>query len=280
MSYRVLVTDDVDPDGVALLAAEPALQVDEVATLPEAELLERIGELRRDRRAAAPRRITEALLRRAGTAARGRPRRRGRGQRRHGRGDRPGRRRHQRAGRQHGGRGRAVLRRADLRCCATSRAPTRACTPAAGSAPTCSATSSRGARSASSALGRIGGEVAARAHAFGMPVVGFDPYVSRRALHMHCACGAPPRSKRCSVDTQRAHRAHAAHRRDARHDRPAGARAASGGRHRREPGARRHRGRARAGRGAVERPPARSRARRVRARAAGGGPSACSTRRT
>lgn len=41
---RVLVTDDVDPEGVALLAAEPALQVDEVPTLPKDELLQRIGD--------------------------------------------------------------------------------------------------------------------------------------------------------------------------------------------------------------------------------------------
>src|SRR5688500_17339792 len=44
MSFRVLVTDDVDPEGVALLLAEPALQVDEVPTLPRDELLRRIGD--------------------------------------------------------------------------------------------------------------------------------------------------------------------------------------------------------------------------------------------
>ena len=43
-TYRVLVTDDVDRDGVALLEAEPALRVDEVPTLPAATLLERIGQ--------------------------------------------------------------------------------------------------------------------------------------------------------------------------------------------------------------------------------------------
>jgi D-3-phosphoglycerate dehydrogenase len=42
--FRVLVTDDVDPEGVALLAAEPALQVDELPTLPKDELLRRIGD--------------------------------------------------------------------------------------------------------------------------------------------------------------------------------------------------------------------------------------------
>jgi D-3-phosphoglycerate dehydrogenase len=44
VTYRVLVTDEIDPEGVALLAAESALAVDEVPTLPKAELLARIGE--------------------------------------------------------------------------------------------------------------------------------------------------------------------------------------------------------------------------------------------
>ncbi|MBL0939027.1 MAG: phosphoglycerate dehydrogenase [Gemmatimonadaceae bacterium] len=42
--HRVLVTDDVDQEGLALLAAEPSLQVDEVPTLPKDELLQRIGD--------------------------------------------------------------------------------------------------------------------------------------------------------------------------------------------------------------------------------------------
>ena len=42
--YRILVTDEIDPDGVAVLADEPELRVEEVPTLPAAELLERIGE--------------------------------------------------------------------------------------------------------------------------------------------------------------------------------------------------------------------------------------------
>jgi D-3-phosphoglycerate dehydrogenase len=41
--YRVLVTDEVDPDGVAILTSEPELQVDVVPTLPQKELVERIG---------------------------------------------------------------------------------------------------------------------------------------------------------------------------------------------------------------------------------------------
>ena len=43
MTYRVLITDEVDADGVALLTAEPELTVDEVPTLPREELLARIG---------------------------------------------------------------------------------------------------------------------------------------------------------------------------------------------------------------------------------------------
>jgi D-3-phosphoglycerate dehydrogenase len=43
VAYRILITDDVDADGVALLAAEPDLVVDEVPTLPRDELLARIG---------------------------------------------------------------------------------------------------------------------------------------------------------------------------------------------------------------------------------------------
>ncbi len=44
MTFRVLVTDDVDAEGVILLTAEPELIVDEVATLPRDELLRRIPE--------------------------------------------------------------------------------------------------------------------------------------------------------------------------------------------------------------------------------------------
>jgi D-3-phosphoglycerate dehydrogenase len=42
----------------------------------------------------------------------------------------------------------------------------------------------RGARSASSGLGRIGGEVAHRAQAFGAPVVAYDPYVGDARFQM------------------------------------------------------------------------------------------------
>src|SRR5438270_14058814 len=44
VTYRVLVTDEIDAEGVALLAAEPNLVVVEVPTLPKEELLARIGD--------------------------------------------------------------------------------------------------------------------------------------------------------------------------------------------------------------------------------------------
>ena len=65
VSFRILVTDDIDPDGVALLTAEPSFIVDVVPTLPPAELLERIGDYDAIVGRSATR-ITEPLLQRAG----------------------------------------------------------------------------------------------------------------------------------------------------------------------------------------------------------------------
>ena len=42
MTYRVLVTDEIDPEGVAILTAEPRIAVDEVPTLAKEDLLNRI----------------------------------------------------------------------------------------------------------------------------------------------------------------------------------------------------------------------------------------------
>jgi len=42
--YNVLVTDEIDAEGVAILAADARLKVDEVPTLPRDQLLERIGD--------------------------------------------------------------------------------------------------------------------------------------------------------------------------------------------------------------------------------------------
>ena len=44
VSHRLLVTDEIDPDGLALLRAVPSFTVDEVPTLPADELLRRIGD--------------------------------------------------------------------------------------------------------------------------------------------------------------------------------------------------------------------------------------------
>jgi D-3-phosphoglycerate dehydrogenase len=44
VTYRVLITDEIDAEGVAILSAEPELVVDEVPTLPKDELLARIGD--------------------------------------------------------------------------------------------------------------------------------------------------------------------------------------------------------------------------------------------
>lgn len=44
MPFRILVTDGIDPEGVALLTADPQLAVDEVPTLPAADLLARVAD--------------------------------------------------------------------------------------------------------------------------------------------------------------------------------------------------------------------------------------------
>ena len=63
--YRLLVTDEVDFEGVALLQADSNLSVDVLPTLPAAELLERIGEYDAIVGRSATR-ISEALLRAGG----------------------------------------------------------------------------------------------------------------------------------------------------------------------------------------------------------------------
>ncbi len=68
MRYRVLVTDEIDPDGLAVLQSEPRLDVDEVPTLPASDLLARIPEYDAIVGRSASR-ITGALLR-AGTRLR------------------------------------------------------------------------------------------------------------------------------------------------------------------------------------------------------------------
>ena len=64
MPYRILVTDEVDSEGLALLRAVPEFAVDEVPTLPAAELLERIDQYDAMIGRSATK-VSEALLRRA-----------------------------------------------------------------------------------------------------------------------------------------------------------------------------------------------------------------------
>ena len=64
-TYRILVTDEIDEEGIAALAAEPAIAVDETPTLAEDELVARIGDYDAIVGRSATR-ITERLLR-AGT---------------------------------------------------------------------------------------------------------------------------------------------------------------------------------------------------------------------
>ena len=64
MVFRVLVTDDIDPEGLQLLQSEPQLRIDEVPTLPKQELLARIGDYDAIVGRSATR-ISEELLRHA-----------------------------------------------------------------------------------------------------------------------------------------------------------------------------------------------------------------------
>src|SRR5690349_21323091 len=43
-AYRILVTDEIDPEGVELLRAEPRFDVNEIPTTPAAELAKIIGD--------------------------------------------------------------------------------------------------------------------------------------------------------------------------------------------------------------------------------------------
>ena len=181
MPYRILVTDDIDAEGVALLAAEPDLAVDEVPTLPRDELLARIG-------------VYDALVGRSATRIspellRAAPRL-------------------------------AVVGRAGVGVdniavdLATEMGIAVINAPAGNSVavaelffgtilgllrhiPQADQSMHAGAWDRSAlmgselrgrtlgivGLGRIGGEIAARAHAFAMPVVAYDPYVGESRFH-------------------------------------------------------------------------------------------------
>ena len=76
MTYRILVTDEIDADGVALLTSEPEFVVDVLPTLPAAELLER-SERRRVRGPERDRITASSFAARAGCGRGTRRRRRG-----------------------------------------------------------------------------------------------------------------------------------------------------------------------------------------------------------
>ncbi|MEO7520440.1 MAG: phosphoglycerate dehydrogenase [Gemmatimonas sp.] len=176
MTFRVLVTDEVDPEGVALLLAEPALQVDEVPTLPREELLARIGDYDAIVGRSATR-ISEELLRKA-TRLRV-------------------------VGRAGVGVDNIALDVATSLGVAIINAPAGNTVAVAElvfgaligllrQLPQAARTMSEGGWDRAAfmgrelrgktlgivGLGRIGGEVAARAHAFGMPVVAYDPFIA------------------------------------------------------------------------------------------------------
>jgi len=174
--FRVLVTDDIDRDGVALLASEPDLHVDEVPTLPREALLERVGEYDAIVGRSATR-ISEELLRRA-TRLRV-------------------------VGRAGVGVDNIALDVATALGVAVINAPAGNTIAVAElffgtiigllrhlSQADLSMREGRWDRAqllgaelkgrtlGIVGLGRIGGEVAVRAHAFGMPLVGYDPYIA------------------------------------------------------------------------------------------------------
>ena len=174
--YRILVTDDIDREGVELLASEPELQVDSVPTLPSTELMERIGDYDALIGRSATR-ISEELLRHAGKL--------------------------RVVGRAGVGVDNIALNAATELGVAVINAPAGNTVAVAEllfgglisllrHLPMADTSMHAGRWDRSSllgrelrgrtigivGLGRIGGEVAKRARAFGMTVVGFDPYVS------------------------------------------------------------------------------------------------------
>lgn len=173
--FRVLVTDEVDREGVEILLAERQLQVDEVPTLPPAELLARIGDYDAIVGRSATR-INEELLRAA--------------------------KRLKVVGRAGVGVDNIALEAATALGVAVINAPAgntiavaelffgtilsllRHLPAADGSMKAGRWDRSKllghelhGRTLAIAGVGRIGGEIAARARAFGMRVIGYDPYV-------------------------------------------------------------------------------------------------------
>jgi D-3-phosphoglycerate dehydrogenase / 2-oxoglutarate reductase len=174
--HKILVTDEVDPEGVAILTAVPEFTVDVVPTLPAAELLERIGDYDAIVGRSATK-ISEELLARA--------------------------KRLKVVGRAGVGVDNVALEKATELGVAVINAPAGNTIAVAelffGSLISLfrqihTAAQSmiegrwdrsqlmghelRGRRLGIVGVGRIGSEVAKRAHAFGMEVVGYDPYIS------------------------------------------------------------------------------------------------------
>jgi D-3-phosphoglycerate dehydrogenase / 2-oxoglutarate reductase len=175
MAYRVLITDNIDPDGIAVLAAEPELTVDAVPTLPRDELLARIGSY--DALVArSATRVTPDVLRAASRLAV--------------------------VGRAGAGVDNIAVDAATELGIAVINAPAgntvavaelffgavlsllrhipqadRSIRDGRWEKTRFMGRELRGRTLAIVGLGRIGGEIAARAHAFGMTVVAYDPYV-------------------------------------------------------------------------------------------------------
>jgi D-3-phosphoglycerate dehydrogenase len=182
MSFRILVTDQIDPEGVALLESEPDFVVHEVPTLPPDVLLERIGEYDAIVGRSATR-ITEELLQRG--------------------------KRLRVIGRAGVGVDNIALDTATSLGIAVINAPGGNTIAVAelffGSIIGLLRQVPRAAESMRAGkwdrsdlmgselkgrvlgivgLGRIGGEIAARAHAFGMDVVSYDPYITDARFQM------------------------------------------------------------------------------------------------